>query len=268
MTRFMCVQCGAQFAETPAPPPSCPVCEDERQYVRWSGQEWTTFENLRATHRNVFTEEGGLMGIGIEPDFAIGQRALAIPTGDGAILWDCVSLVTQEAVECIRRMDGLRVMAISHPHFYTAQAEWSEAFGGVPVYLHADDRPWVMNPHEAIRFWSGETLEIAPGFTLIRTGGHFEGSTVLHHAAGADGRGDLFVGDTLSVLQDRRHVSFMRSYPNYIPLNRSAVERIGAALAPYPFERIFGASADRNILQGGKAAVARSIERYLAALRD
>jgi hypothetical protein len=268
MTRFMCVQCGTQFAETPPLHLSCPICEDERQYVRWSGQEWTTFEELRATHRNVFTEEGGLTGIGIEPDFAIGQRALVIPTGDGAILWDCVSLVTEEAVQRIRRMGGLKAIAISHPHFYSAHAEWSEAFGGVPVYLHEDDRSWVMNPHGAIRFWSGETLEIAPGFTLIRTGGHFEGSTVLHHAADVDGRGALFVGDTLSVLQDRRHVSFMRSYPNYIPLNRRAVELIGAALAPYPFERIFGASAHRNMLQDGKAAVARSIERYLAAIQD
>jgi hypothetical protein len=185
MTRFMCVQCGTQFAETPPLPLSCPICEDERQYVRWSGQEWTTFEELRAMHRNVFTEEGGLTGIGIDPDFAIGQRALVIPAGDGAILWDCVSLVTEEAVQRIRRMGGLKAIAISHPHFYSAHAEWSEAFGGVPVYLHEDDRSWVMNPHGAIRFWSGETLEIAPGFTLIRTGGHFEGSTVLHHAAGS-----------------------------------------------------------------------------------
>jgi hypothetical protein len=265
MTRFMCVQCGAQFAETAAAPPSCPVCEDVRQYVRWSGQEWTTFEDLRATHRHVFTEEGGLTGIGIEPEFAIGQRALVIPTGDGAVLWDCVSLVTEEAVERIRRMGGLKAIAISHPHYYSAMAEWSEAFGGVPVYLHEDDRPWVMRPHECIRFWSGETLEIGPGLTLVRTGGHFEGSTVLHHA---EGRGDLFVGDNLQVTQDRRFVSFMRSYPNYIPLNRAAVERIGAAVEPYPFERIFGAFAHRNILQDGKAAVARSIGRYLAAIRD
>lgn len=268
MSRFMCVQCGTQFAETAEPPPFCPICEDERQYVRWSGQEWTTFEALRATHRNVFTHEGGLTGIGIEPSFAIGQRALVIPTDDGVILWDCVSLVTDEAIERIRRMGGLKAIAISHPHYYSALAEWSEAFGGVPVYLHEDDRQWVMRPHEFIRFWSGETLEIGSGLTLIRTGGHFEGSTVLHHAAGSDGRGDLFVGDNLQVVQDRRFVSFMRSYPNYIPLNRAAVERIGAALAPYPFERILGAFAHRNVLQDGKVAVDQSIERYLVAIRE
>jgi hypothetical protein len=268
MAHFLCVQCGAQFSETSEPPPSCPICDDVRQYVRWSGQEWTTFEELRKTHRNVFMEEGGLTGIGIEPAFAIGQRALVIPTPDGAVLWDCVSLVTEEAVERIRRLGGLKAIAISHPHYYSALAEWSEAFNRAPVYLHEDDRQWVMRPHESIRFWSGETLEIGPGLTLIRTGGHFEGSTVLHHAGGADGRGDLFVGDNLQVTQDRRFVSFMRSYPNYIPLNRTAVERIGAAVAPYPYERVFGAFTHRNIMQDGKAAVARSIERYLVAIRD
>ena len=117
-----------------------------------------------------------------------------------------------------------------------------------------------MRPHESIRFWSGETL--------IRTGGHFEGSTVLHHAGGADGRGDLFVGDNLQVTADRRFVSFMRSYPNYIPLNRKAVERIVAAVEPYPYERVFSAFTHRNIMQDGKAAVSRSIERYLATIRD
>jgi glyoxylase-like metal-dependent hydrolase (beta-lactamase superfamily II) len=267
MTHFVCVQCGVQFAETSEPPSACPVCEDERQYVRWSGQEWTTLEELVASSRNVFTDEDGLTGIGIEPSFAIGQRALVVPTEDGAVLWDCVSLVTDETVERLRDFGGLRAIAISHPHYYSSLAEWSEAFGGVPVYLHEDDRRWVMRPHESIRFWSGESLTIAPGLTLIRTGGHFEGSTVLHDAAGAGGRGDLFVGDNLQVTQDRRFVSFMRSYPNLIPLNRAAVERIGIAVAPYRFERIFGAFAHRNILRDGKEAVSRSIERYLAAIQ-
>ena len=223
MTRFICVQCGTQFADSPAPPRACPICEDERQYVRWSGQEWTTLDQLRASYRNAFTDEDGVTGIGIEPSFAIGQRALLVPTESGVVLWDCVALVTDEAVARIRRAGGLRAIAISHPHYYTSMMSWSEAFGGVPIYLHADDREWVMHPHDAIQFWSGETHILAPGLTLIRSGGHFAGSTLLHDARGADGRGDLYVGDNLQVCQDRRYVSFMRSYPNYIPLNASAV---------------------------------------------
>ena len=70
----------------------------------------------------------------------------------------------------------------------------------------------------------------------------------------------------LQVLPDRRHVSFMRSYPNLIPLSAPVVERILARLAPYRFERIYGAFAEREILAGGEAAVSRSAERYIAAV--
>jgi hypothetical protein len=267
MTRFICVQCGSQFGESDTPPRSCPICEDERQYVRWSGQEWTTHEALKSAHRNVFTDEDGIMGIGIEPSFAIGQRALLVPSDGGCVLWDCVALVTDEAVRRIKAAGGLRAIAISHPHYYTAMVTWSEAFGGVPIHLHADDRQWVMHSHEAITYWSGEAREIGQGLTLIRSGGHFEGSTLLHDANGAGGKGVLYVGDNLQVCQDRRYVSFMRSYPNYIPLDAAAVEHIAAAVAPFSFERIYGAFAHRNVREDGKRAVARSVERYLAAIR-
>lgn len=267
MIRAICCTCGTQFADGDAPPPGCPICEDERQYVRWGGQAWTTLEELRASHRNSFSDEGGLTGVGVEPSFAIGQRALVVPTDGGCVLWDCVSLVTPEAVERVRALGGLRAIAISHPHYYTAMGEWSDAFGGVAIHLHADDRQWIMRPHPAIRLWSEETLEIAPGLTLIRCGGHFAGATVLHWAGGAEGRGALLVGDVLQVAQDRRYLSFMYSYPNYIPLNRGAVTRIARAVEPFAYDRIYGAWRDRNVLTDGKAAVARSVERYLAAIR-
>ena len=74
--------------------------------------------------------------------------------------------------------------------------------------------------------------------TLVRSGGHFQGGTVLHWPAGADGRGVLLVGDILRVCQDRRHVSFMYSYPNYIPLPADAVRKAVAAVEPFTYDRI------------------------------
>ena len=79
MSNFICVQCGTQFSVTATPPETCPICTDERQYVRHEGQAWTTMEELAAAHHNRFEEEAGqLLGIGTEPDFAIGQRALLL----------------------------------------------------------------------------------------------------------------------------------------------------------------------------------------------
>jgi hypothetical protein len=144
---WTCEQCGAQFPDSGEPPVSCPVCEDERQFVNWKGHAWLTREELAKRHKLVWREDLGISGIGVEPGFAIGQRALLVREPDGCVLWDCVPLLTNEAVEHIRSLGGLKAIAVSHPHYYGAVADWSEAFGGAPIYLHADDRAWITRPH-------------------------------------------------------------------------------------------------------------------------
>jgi hypothetical protein len=267
MPAFICATCGTQYADTPAPPEQCVICTEERQYVGWKGQLWTTLEQLRAEHRNRLEPEGpGLVGIGTEPKFAIGERALHLRTAKGGFLWDCISLVDDATVAALQSLGRVTGIAISHPHFYSSMVEWSRALGDVPVYLHAQDSQWVMRHDRAIRFWDGDTLEPAPGVTLIHCGGHFAGSTVLHWADGADGGGALLTGDTIMVGEDRRTAGFMYSYPNYVPLNASAVQRIGARVEPYEFEHVYGAWFGRNILSGGKQAVRYSVRRYVHAI--
>jgi glyoxylase-like metal-dependent hydrolase (beta-lactamase superfamily II) len=264
---YICVTCGTQFAPTVAPPDRCPVCEDERQYVNVNGQQWTLPADLAGGHRNVLRpQEPGLTGIGTEPHFAIGQRALVVQAPAGNVLWDCVSLIDDATREAVRGLGGLAAIAVSHPHYYSSMVAWSEAFGGVPVYLHAADRRWVMYPDPAIVFWEGETLPLAEGLTLVRCGGHFDGGTVLHWAAGAEGKGALLSGDILQVCADRRHLSFMYSYPNYIPLSAPVVRRVVQAVAPFAYDRIYGAWWDKVIDRDGRAAVARSAERYMRAI--
>ena len=266
MPAFVCQTCGAQHAPSDAPPRRCAVCEDERQYVGWDGQLWTTLDELRREHRaDIRAEEPGLTGVGMEPAFAIGQRALLVETPGGNVLWDCVPLLDEEIERAIRDRGGLAAIAISHPHYYSSMVEYSRAFDA-PVHLHAADREWVMRPDERIAFWEGDTLELESGVTLLRLGGHFEGGTVLHWAAGQGGRGALLSGNVVQVVQDRRWVSFMRSYPNLIPLPAATVERMAAALEPYPFERLYGAWYGKIVAEDAKAAVERSARRYVTAL--
>lgn len=52
MPNYICVTCGQQYAESEEPPRSCPICEDERQYVNPRGQSWVTLEQLAREHRN------------------------------------------------------------------------------------------------------------------------------------------------------------------------------------------------------------------------
>src|SRR5579871_6316954 len=227
MPHFICATCGTQYAESQQHPFGCTICEEPRQYIKVTGPQWTTLDTLRLTNRNsIRAEEPGLIGIGIEPHFAIGQRALFLRSPGGNILWDCLPLLDPAVIECLQALGGVSAVAISHPHYYASMVEWSRAFGGVPIYLHADDHRWVMRPDKDIIFWKGETNPLGDGLTLIRCGGHFDGGTVLHWAGGAGGHGALLTGDIIQVVADRKHVSFMWSYPNYVPLAAPAVKRI------------------------------------------
>ena len=67
---------------------------------------------------------------------------------------------------------------------------------------------------------------------------------------------------------DREWVTFMRSYPNYIPLPRSALDGIVRALEPYDFDRIHGGWWELTVDRDAKEAVRRSAERYVRWIRD
>jgi hypothetical protein len=267
VAKFICITCGTQYSESPLPPERCTICEDERQYVPREGQHWTTLTDLRASHRNQLDVEAPeLISIATEPKFAIGQRALHVRTPEGNVLWDCLSLIDDRTVGAVQALGGVSALAISHPHYYSSMVEWSRELGDVPIYLHAADGEWVMRPHPAIVFWQGQTHQLVPGLTLIHCGGHFAGGTVLHWAGGAGGKGALLSGDIIQVGQDRKTVSFMYSYPNYIPLARGDVRQIVDAVEPFGFDQIYGAWFGQNIMRGAKEALRYSANRYIAAI--
>jgi hypothetical protein len=268
MPAYICTTCGTQYAPTPQPPASCPICLDERQYVTPAGQSWTTLDVLARRSMNAIHElEPGLISLLTFPHFGIGQRAMFLRTPHGNVLWDCISLLDAATVTLIKGLGGLKAIGISHPHFYTTMVEWSRAFGDVPIHLHSADSEWIMRPDPAIRLWDGETLPLMPDVTLVRGGGHFPGGAMLHWANGAQGRGVLCSSDIATVTTDRKFLSFMRSYPNLIPLSAREVEGIAAALAPFRFDTIYGHYFDRIIPTGGKQILEASVARYLAAIR-
>ena len=264
MENYICITCGTQYPASPAAPTHCPICEDDRQYINQNGQQWTTLAELRRERTNELTLiDPNLTAIRTAPLFAIAQQAHLIQTPAGNLLWDCISFLDATTVAEVHRRGGIAAIAISHPHFYSSMIEWSRAFDA-PIYLHAENRPWVMRPDDAVHFWHGEAQELLPGLTVLRSGGHFPGSSVLHWAGGAGGKGALFTADTIMVVADRRFVTFMYSYPNYIPLNARAVRGIVAAVEPVAFDRIYGSWPGSIVAEDAKAAVRRSAERYIA----
>jgi glyoxylase-like metal-dependent hydrolase (beta-lactamase superfamily II) len=268
MENFICMTCGVQYGETDAPPEHCLICEDDRQYIGHKGQRWTTLSEMQNEfHNRIEDIDPNITGVGTVPSFAIGQRGLLVQTPNGNVLWDCNSLIDDATVEAIRARGGIRAIAVSHPHTVGSLVEFSHAFDNASIYWHADNREWVMRPDPAFVFWEGETCQLLNQLTLVRCGGHFPGSTILHWSAGAEGRGALLSGDTLQVAQDRRYVSFMYSYPNMIPLNTKTVEHIIESIEPYAFDRLYGGWWDLIVRSDAKAAVKRSAERYIKAIR-
>lgn len=261
MESHICVTCGTQHAPSSEPPTECAICLDERQYVGHGGQRWTTLAALSAEHDpRVEEAEPGLTAVGLEPPFAIGQRALLVE----GLLWDCVPLVDGLAEE-IEARGGIEAIAISHPHYYTTMVEWAERFDA-RLLLHEADREWVMYPSKRIEHWSGDRYRVSDSLELICLGGHFAGGTVCHWQDGADGRGALFSGDVVSVAADRDWVSFMWSYPNLIPLPPAEIERIRGIITTLEFDRLYGAWWETVVRTGARSKVLRSADRYLDAV--
>ena len=160
MECYICTQCGTQYAETESPLETCRICTDERQFVNPHGQQWTTHARLKRTYRNTVHIQGpGVTGIGVDPQVGIGQRALLIRGANGNVLWDCVPLLDDGLAELLHASGGLRAIAVSHPHFHTSMVDWAHTFD-CPVYIHSDNRLWVMRTDASIRFWAGETMEL------------------------------------------------------------------------------------------------------------
>ncbi|HEY7488285.1 MAG TPA: MBL fold metallo-hydrolase [Streptosporangiaceae bacterium] len=268
MSVWICATCGNHYPEADSPPDICVICADERQWVPATGQRWTTLSDLTAAgHRGDAREvEPGLLGIGADPPFAIGQRALVVRTAEGNILWDPPGFIDDQAIQAVREAGGLRAIAASHPHFYGSVVEWSKAFDAT-MLLSAPDAHWLTRPDEApARLWSG-SMQVLPGVTLVQCGGHFPGSAVLHWAGGADGRGVLLTGDTIFVTPGEDRVTFVWSAPNRLPLPERAVRGVVDAVRPYDFDRIYGGWWQPVLRQDAKRVVTSSAERYIQWLR-
>jgi glyoxylase-like metal-dependent hydrolase (beta-lactamase superfamily II) len=173
--------------------------------------------------------------------------------------------IDEEAIDAVRRAGGLAAVSSSHPHMYGAIVEWSHAFDA-QILIPEVDRHWLMRPDPAVRRWSG-SHEALPGVTLIQCGGHFPGSAALHWAAGAEGHGALFVGDTIFITPGADRVSFIWSAPNRLPLPERAVRGLVEALSPYEFDCLYGGWWDPIIRHDGKAITERSAARYIELVR-
>ena len=264
MDFWICSTCAVEHAEQVD---VCAICADERQWVPRDGQEWATLETLAGSGTTVqITElQPDLFGLTSEPSVGIGQQAKLVRTPAGNLLWDPIGYLDDDAVDRVRELGDVVAIAASHPHMFGVQVEWSRRLGGPEVLVAEADAGWVARPDPVIRTWS-EDVEVLPGVTLTQPGGHFPGSAVAHWAAGAAGRGVLLSGDTIFANPDRTSVSFMRSYPNRIPLSGAVVDRIAEHVGRFEFSHLY--NNFQNVVDAdARAVVRRSADRYIAWVR-
>ncbi len=263
MFDWLCAACAVEYPPGERPPAECPICLDERQYVPLAGQAWTSLQQLadQGSRVGITEAEPDLYILSTVPEIGIGQYAKLVRTSEGNLLWDPTGFVDEAAAEQVAALGGARYVVASHPHMYGAQSTWARLLDATVLVAEAD-RSWVQRADPRIRTFTGD-VEILPGVTVRTVGGHFPGSAIVHWSKGAEGRGVMLAGDTFFPGPSGRWVTFMRSYPNSIPLSAGVVGRVAAAVTAHPFERAYGNFGNR-IMSDARGVVERSAERYIA----
>ena len=262
---WICETCAVETADVPTAPEVCAICHDERQWVPEGGTRWTTLDQLRAdgTRLVVHEVEPELWGIRAEPGVGIAQQTMVVRTPQGTLVFDPVGFIDEAGVEFVKGLGPTLAVAASHPHMYGVQTEWANALD-VPVLIAERDREWVRRA-DRVEFYD-ERREVAPGLTLHRVGGHFRGQAVAEWTAGNEGRGVLLAGDAIFTNPDRRTVSFMRSYPNRIPLSGAVVQRLAAQVEQLHFDRLYN-NFGAVVPQDARAIIRYSADRHTAWVR-
>lgn len=260
-TKNICKTCGTRYHTETFDPNTCRICSDERQFVKEYGQQWVSYDDLSKEHTIERKQwSSNLYQFLVLPKFAIAQRAFLIKTPEGNILWDCLPFLDQATIAFIQKNGGLHAIAISHPHYYSLMNEWAKTFN-CPIYIHESDKEWVMDHEKHIVFWKKRKKKLNQDVTLFHIGGHFPGSAVLQ--CNLQLYGDtLFVGDTLYVSPDKKHLSAMFSYPNIIPLSKHQTLDVFNRVSEISFDTLFGAFPHQNIEKNAKKVFKNAFTTY------
>lgn len=116
--------------------------------------------------------------------------------------------------------------------------KWGRTFDDAPIFIHLLDKQWVQYRYPSITFWESREKELWEGLKLVLCGDHFDGASVLYIPKH---KGPLLTGDTPLIGADQKTITFMYSYPNYIPLSPKAIRYAKDSLAPFEYNVVFSA---------------------------
>jgi hypothetical protein len=251
---FACTNCG-HWQRWPAPGPQvCPVCADVRNALPEHGFEFVTPKQADELVTGFWRPSAvaGITEFGTEPRFGLDSRGWVVESDAGLVGFECAPWYTAEMLAELRRRGGLEVLAASHVHGYGALWQLQLELEPRVVCVGVRDLEWT----KAFRVtWpADDVLELAPGLTLHRTGGHFPGHSVLHDSR----RGVLFCGDSLKVDLaadgSPAGLSAHKAFHAQIPLSHAELREYLAVVAELdfgtvatPFELVPGVTTDHVV---------------------
>lgn len=250
---YACTNCG-HWQRWPGVPQVCPVCADVRNALPLDGFAFLTAPEVDALVTCSWgpSPVPGVTEFACTPRFGLDSRGWVVETDDGLVGFECAPWYDDAALEELRRLGGLRVLAASHVHGYGALWRLQAELEPPVVCVGVRDLLWT----KAFRVtWpADDVLQLAPDLVLHRTGGHFDGHSVLHDSR----RGVLFCGDSLKVdlAEDGTPLALSahKAFHAQIPLSHGELREylavvgaldFGAVLTP--FEAVPGITTDHVV---------------------
>ncbi len=212
----VCTNCG-WWQRHFAMPPSCPMCLDARHVVPQDGWRFLALAEAQRAFPCRWEElDTGAWRFWNDPVEGIGPSSYLLQTAAGNVVFEGCTVFSDDALAAMAALGGVDVLSASHPHAYGALWQLQDRFDP-ELALAAGDFAWSAALQVTWPF--DDRLEPLPGIELHRTGGHFDGHTVLFDRA----RRLLLCGDALKFElspDDRRaattisaHKAFVRGVP-------------------------------------------------------
>ena len=234
LSPYACANCGHwQFHF--AVPPNCPICTDVRNDLPEDGWDFRTPAQLELRHH--WRELPGEMHeFWSTPRFGLDSHGWVLQTSVGNLAFEAAPFYDEASLDHLAAIGGVQVLAASHPHGYGALWQLQQRFQP-PLLIQKLDLPWtkafrVTQPYD-------ERHDIAPGLTLYRTGGHYDGHSILHDA----GRRAVFVGAALKLDLDEAGglvaLSCPKAYHKAIPLSPDEARHYHAVFSALDFDTVY-----------------------------
>ena len=258
---YVCRNCGFWQRDF-SRPTNCPLCKDARHVLPVGGWDFYNLEEASEAFPMHWEELlPGLWRFWNDPVDGIGSHSYLIQNKLGNIIFEGATVYSNEALEKLKALGGVRFAAASHPHTYGALWQLQDHFDA-NIALHVADFSWstalrVTHPFD-------EELELLPKLRLLPAGVHFAGQAFLHD----EEHGVLFCGDALKFDLDEDNpryavsISSHKSFVRSVPLTPRETASYRQVFRQYTFDKTY--SPFEQVHNVGS----KQVDQFLARIID